>query len=362
MPWVAGPEACCAWVKGMVRADELLLGFWGGPEPWGMATGLLASAGYSDAALAEWSSVETTERMASPFWQRSMERGWVVWDAETDGDRGLPAGSGRYGLGVALMAEGAMGARWSLVLTRREGPFRAEEARAALAMVRLLRGAFESAGEDAGVSRALVAKESAGRGRVLVSDARMELQLAVSGRGMEGALGEFWPVLVQRYGECWPASMSVVTESIGEPVWVRLLENSAARCGDVGSCYLELRGADADGPPALGVLEDDRVARATAFLADRASESPSLNDVAAYVEMSPYHFHRRFSKLAGVSPKHFLLRCQIRDAKHLLQTTSMPIGQIAAETGFASHGHFTATFRKMVGEKPSDVRSAGNGC
>ncbi|MEM1212627.1 MAG: AraC family transcriptional regulator [Planctomycetota bacterium] len=357
LPWVEGPEASCAWVRERVRADQMLVGFWGGPEPWGMSTGLLASHGYEASSLMEWSSVETTVRLAAGFWQRSMERGWVVWDAQEDGDAGLPSGAGRYVLGVALMAEGSMGARWTLALTRREAPFRAEEARASLAMLRLMRGAFEGSVQEAGVSRALVAVESSCAGKVLVSDARMELRLALSGRGIEGVLAEVWPVLLQRYGEDWPEQMSMVTGYSGVPAWVLLRENLASHCGDVRSYYLEVREADADGPPALGVMEDDRIARATAFLADRACQSPSLNDVAAYVEMSPYHFHRRFSKLAGVSPKHYLLRCQIRDAKHLLQTTSLPIGQIATETGFASHGHFTATFRKLVGDKPSDLRT-----
>ncbi len=119
---------------------------------------------------------------------------------------------------------------------------------------------------------------------------------------------------------------------------------------------LEFRPTDAEDPPAVGLLEDSRVARAAAYLADNYQQSPSLNTVADVVETSAFHFHRLFSRAMGVSPKHFLLRTQLMIAKWLLRSTSTPIGTIATETGFSSHGHFPATFHRIVGGSPSTYR------
>ena len=42
----------------------------------------------------------------------------------------------------------------------------------------------------------------------------------------------------------------------------------------------------------------------------------------------------------------------------LLQTTEIPVGQIAQRCGYESHSRFTAAFRSRFGLSPSSVRSA----
>src|SRR5690606_30298086 len=99
----------------------------------------------------------------------------------------------------------------------------------------------------------------------------------------------------------------------------------------------------------VGVVPDLRIARALGYIHDHFAESPSLNDVANAVHISPFHFHRLFSKVVGVTPKQYVLQKQIQVARWLLRSRNMPISRIAEETGFASHGHFTSTFRRFVG-------------
>jgi AraC family transcriptional regulator of adaptative response/methylated-DNA-[protein]-cysteine methyltransferase len=48
------------------------------------------------------------------------------------------------------------------------------------------------------------------------------------------------------------------------------------------------------------------VERAIEYLQHHAREQPRLADVAAEVGLSEFHFQRRFSEWAGISPKRFL--------------------------------------------------------
>ena len=106
----------------------------------------------------------------------------------------------------------------------------------------------------------------------------------------------------------------------------------------------------------LVVLDGGRIARAIAYLHDVYPESPSLAQISKQAHMSPFHFHRLFSRQAGISPKHYLQKKQLQVAKWLLRSSKHSIGSIAAHTGFASHGHFTSTFHRLVGVSPTEYR------
>src|SRR6185295_3879182 len=50
----------------------------------------------------------------------------------------------------------------------------------------------------------------------------------------------------------------------------------------------------------------NQVARAIDYLYEHFREQPSLEEVAAQVNMSAFHFQRTFTEWAGISPKRFL--------------------------------------------------------
>src|SRR5215831_12938866 len=57
------------------------------------------------------------------------------------------------------------------------------------------------------------------------------------------------------------------------------------------------------------------IARAIAYLAGNYTEQPSLEEAARAAGLSPYHFQREFSRLAGVSPKSFIAHLTLERAK-----------------------------------------------
>ena len=58
-----------------------------------------------------------------------------------------------------------------------------------------------------------------------------------------------------------------------------------------------------------------RIARAIAYLTAHYAEQPSLEEAARAAGLSPYHFQREFSRLAGVSPKSFVAHLTLERAK-----------------------------------------------
>ena len=92
------------------------------------------------------------------------------------------------------------------------------------------------------------------------------------------------------------------------------------------------------------------------FMAENFAKGPTLVDIAKTVQLSPFHFHRRFTELLGLTPKQFLLECQINQAKVDLLSRDKELAQIAKDCGFAHQSHFTSRFKQASGLTPTRWR------
>jgi AraC family transcriptional regulator len=77
-----------------------------------------------------------------------------------------------------------------------------------------------------------------------------------------------------------------------------------------------------------------------------------LAELAAIVRLSQYHFAHLFKQSTGISPHQYLIRWRIERAKQLLAMGNLSIAAIAQTVGFASQGHFTYHFKRLVGVTP----------
>ncbi|HLL90336.1 MAG TPA: AraC family transcriptional regulator [Tepidisphaeraceae bacterium] len=102
--------------------------------------------------------------------------------------------------------------------------------------------------------------------------------------------------------------------------------------------------------------ELSRLVPALRFMATEFHRSPTLVDIAKQVHLSPFHFHRRFTELMGLTPKHFLLDCQIDAAKAGLLAGEKELAGIASDCGFAHQSHFTSRFKQATGLTPTRWR------
>jgi AraC family transcriptional regulator len=81
-----------------------------------------------------------------------------------------------------------------------------------------------------------------------------------------------------------------------------------------------------------------------------------LHTIAAESGYSRTHFLRMFRASTGYSPHDWLTRLRIEEAKTRLQKRSYALIDIALDCGFSSHGHFSNTFRRVVGVTPREYR------
>ena len=84
-------------------------------------------------------------------------------------------------------------------------------------------------------------------------------------------------------------------------------------------------------------------------------------DLAALAAESGYSYTRfihAFRAQTGLSPHRYIMRLRLSRAKQLMPNRSLTLLDIALESGFASHAHFTHAFRKHFGYTPSQHRTA----
>src|SRR5439155_21108548 len=99
-----------------------------------------------------------------------------------------------------------------------------------------------------------------------------------------------------------------------------------------------------------------RLIPAMRFMEEHFSRAPTLGEIARTVHLSPFHFHRHFTELLGITPKHFMLDCQIAKAKRELLAGDIDLAQIAVDCGFAHQSHFTSRFKQAAGLTPTRWR------
>lgn len=103
----------------------------------------------------------------------------------------------------------------------------------------------------------------------------------------------------------------------------------------------------------------DRIANAISYIQEHFREQPDLDEVAAHVNLSPFHFQRLFSNWAGVSPKKFLQYTSIEYAKRLLGEQQATLFDTALETGLSGTGRLHDLFVNLEGMTPGEYKNGG---
>lgn len=249
---------------------------------------------------------------------------------------------------------GAARGRWFLAMSRSGLGFSAMERGLALQVVRRWRAEFESPAP--GVSgRAVLGSD----GRLLLADPGFESLLLRERMSGPQLLERLQSISEQRWPDDGAARRHDVVAPLGQrPHWIAFRRDAGA-LGDAGGTLwrLEVRQAEESGLPAVGELSDERIARSLGFIHDAFAASPDLETIARHAHVSPFHFHRLFSRQVGVSPKQYVLMKQLQEARWRLRSERTAICEIADDCGFGSQAHFAATFRKALGESPRDYRA-----
>jgi|SRR3954447_15124530 transcriptional regulator GlxA family with amidase domain len=74
------------------------------------------------------------------------------------------------------------------------------------------------------------------------------------------------------------------------------------------------------------------------------------------LELSGGFFCRAFHAAVSKAPHDYIIDRRISRARTLLRDRSLGLSAVAHASGFSSHAHMTATFRKRLGVAPGELR------
>lgn len=103
----------------------------------------------------------------------------------------------------------------------------------------------------------------------------------------------------------------------------------------------------------------DRIEAALTYLEAHFNEQPTLQQVAAKVYLSEYHFQKLFSRWVGISPKRFLQFLTKEYAKRLLQE-SRNVLDVTFESGLSSPGRLHDLLVNCEAVTPGEYKSGGD--
>jgi len=105
---------------------------------------------------------------------------------------------------------------------------------------------------------------------------------------------------------------------------------------------------------------DATIARVCAHIDDASPEIPTLAELAALAQLSPYHFHRAFTRKLGVTPRRYAaarraerLGNHVREAPRVIDA--------AYDAGFGSNSRFYEEAGRALGMTPAAFRAGGAG-
>jgi transcriptional regulator GlxA family with amidase domain len=86
------------------------------------------------------------------------------------------------------------------------------------------------------------------------------------------------------------------------------------------------------------------------------AEPIGLSDLAAHAGMSVRTFTRRFREETGETAGAWMIRARVERARHLLESTDLPVDRIAAEAGFGTTASLRQQLSTAVGLSPMAYR------
>lgn len=85
--------------------------------------------------------------------------------------------------------------------------------------------------------------------------------------------------------------------------------------------------------------------------------SPTVAEMADYIQLNPQYLSRLFKRVTGTSPKHYLLQLKMQVAQALLIRTSLSIKEVANNSYFKNEKLFLRQFKQETGLTPSNYRA-----
>lgn len=128
---------------------------------------------------------------------------------------------------------------------------------------------------------------------------------------------------------------------------------------DLVDRIMQLLGNSKEPPPLSNSLKRHHLAtieKATNFILERFDQNITLQALADHCCVSTFHFSRIFKSILHQSPYKYLSSIRLTHAKMLLETTRLPVTQIAFQCGFNSLEQFSTVYRQHFKTSPIKYR------
>jgi transcriptional regulator GlxA family with amidase domain len=103
-------------------------------------------------------------------------------------------------------------------------------------------------------------------------------------------------------------------------------------------------------------IGDERIQAVRDWVLNHLSLDLTLESLAARAGMGVRHFGRLFARETGTTPGDFVESAKVDAAKKLIETTNIPLNEIAVRCGFANANVMRCTFMRRMGVRPSFYR------
>ena len=101
---------------------------------------------------------------------------------------------------------------------------------------------------------------------------------------------------------------------------------------------------------------DEVIIEIQLWMQRQLSQAIEIPQVANKFGLSQRSLTRRFKAATGRSPLSYLQDQRMRNAKDLLDSTNLTIGEVAFRVGYHDQGHFSRLFARAMGVNPTDYR------
>lgn len=141
---------------------------------------------------------------------------------------------------------------------------------------------------------------------------------------------------------------------------LKSFEERCASCGSIERLFAQLELLQRNYLEEMNRKHETDTARpvrlAKQYIQNHFSEPITQEEVSSAVGLSAAYFSVLFKKIEGEGFAKYLINVRIEQAKILLRESNIPVSKVCQQVGYNDLKHFTHTFEKITGVKPTVYR------
>jgi AraC family transcriptional regulator of adaptative response / methylphosphotriester-DNA alkyltransferase methyltransferase len=114
-------------------------------------------------------------------------------------------------------------------------------------------------------------------------------------------------------------------------------------------------------PTGQRLPDDEWVSLVTEYIDRNYMKALTLNILADISHGSPYHLHRTFKNIKGITPIEYIQNTRIEQAKKQLLSSDKPVSEVGMSVGMSNTPYFITLFKRKTGHTPANYRQIQKG-